>query len=229
MALRHIFFDLDRTIWDFDRNSRETLRELWHKHVPGLDGGAEKFIQVYEKVNQKLWESYRKGNLDKDTLRYKRFEKALEKLGVEKPDRALVQILGDDYLRHCPRKDNCLPGAHQVLGELQQKFELHIITNGFRETQHIKLEHSRLRGYFGQVITSECAGAKKPDPSIFRYALDLCEAQVQESVMIGDDWHADIEGARSLGMRSIYLSSVPKASVTGVDVVYRLEEVLQKL
>jgi putative hydrolase of the HAD superfamily len=229
MALRHIFFDLDRTLWDFDRNSRETLEELFHRHVPGLACGPQAFISTYEGINHRLWEMYRKGNLDRDTLRYIRFEEALKASGIDKPDAALVRHFGDDYLRICTAKPHCLPGAHEVLLELRKHYQVHIITNGFHETQHTKLQASGLHAHVQEVITSEDANAKKPDPAIFHHAFERTGASAVDAIMIGDDWHADIEGAINMGMRSIYLTQEVHPGAHGVDVVYDLREVVGKV
>lgn len=228
-GLKHIFFDLDRTLWDFDRNSRETLRELHDKHLVGLKGGHERFIKVYERVNEQYWGMYRSGRMEREVLRYKRFEETLFRLGMRQPEDSLVRMLGDEYLEICPRKEGCLPKTHEVLTVLQQRYVLHIITNGFSETQAIKLQHSGLHKYFVEVITSDATGTKKPDPMIFEHALEISGAKKEESLMIGDDWRADIEGAMGVGIRAIHLTPEFHARSAEVKVITELVHLLDHL
>ncbi len=225
MALEHIFFDLDRTLWDFDRNSRYTLQVLFEKHIPGLEGGFGVFLKSYEHINEQLWEKFRKGHINREDLRYVRFHEALKSCGMKKPPRSLVEQLGDEYLVLCPVQPHCLPGAVETLSELGQYFQLHIITNGFRQTQHTKLKHSGLSEFFNQVITSEDAGARKPDPAIFSYAFSKTGAHAGNSIMVGDDHSADIQGAINAGMPAIHLSQEIALAYADVRVAYSLAEV----
>jgi len=206
MALQHIFFDLDRTLWDFDRNSRETLYELFHLHIPGLQAGPEAFIKTYEEINETMWAQYRNGIMPREVLRYKRFEDTLLALGIPNPDKTLVQILSEQYLLICPQKPFCLPGVHATLSQLSRDYCLHIITNGFYQTQHTKLAASDLRPFFKAIVTSEDANAKKPDAAIFEFALSAADALPENSLMIGDDIQADVAGALSAGMTAVHFA-----------------------
>lgn len=200
MRYRHLFFDLDHTLWDFRTNSRATLQELYAElELPtyGLPDKSE-FITAYEEINAALWAQYSVNGMDKEVLRILRFRNTLLQFGV-KNDK-LARTIGDLYIERCPRRTALMPGALEVLDHLHGKCALHIITNGFQETQHTKLNSSGLVGYFDCIITSEKAGARKPEPRIFRYALNKARASASESAMIGDDVKADIHGARSAGM-----------------------------
>src|SRR5437868_2935393 len=174
---RHIFFDLDNTLWDFERNSTETLNELYHKHHLGDLGitSVEVFIRTYQERNAMMWEQYRLGKIDKDTLRNKRFNLTFWDLGL---DADLVPVaLAEDYVSIGPRKNYLFSHAHEVLAYLQKKYTLHIITNGFMEAQHIKLDAADLTKYFSEIIISEHTGYKKPDVNIFYHAAEKAGAQ----------------------------------------------------
>lgn len=226
MALKHIFFDLDRTLWDFDRNSRETLNELFHHHIPGLSCGIEKFIETYQAINEEMWAQYRNGHLAREVLRYKRFEDTLLTLGIQNPDKILVQTLSEQYLSICPQKPGCLPNVHETLQKLREVFELHIITNGFFQTQHIKLDASGLRPYFNAIITSEDANAKKPDSEIFDFAFKAAGAMPENSLMIGDDIHADVEGAMAVGMKAIHFAPNNSQPAVGFRRIQQIRQLL---
>ena len=210
-AYKHIFFDLDNTIWDFEKNSREALVEIYHKHklqelgVTDLDH----FIEKYKERNEMMWEQYRLGTIDKPTLRDKRFALTFWDMGLDAE--LAPTALADDYLSISPRKTILFPHAHEVLSYLSAKYSLHIITNGFEEAQHIKMEESKLIPYFQEVIISEHTGFRKPDSRIFEYAMNKTGASSEDSIMIGDGLEVDILGARNVGWDTIYFNPDKKS------------------
>jgi putative hydrolase of the HAD superfamily len=206
MPFKTIFFDLDHTLWDFDTNSTNTLLEIVEKYElisHGLPSTIE-FISCYQSINEKMWEEYRLGLVDRTTLRNTRFHKALLAFGIDNYDLSLQ--LGDYYVKESPLKKNLFPHALETLTYLKKKYELHIITNGFNEVQFIKLENSLLAPFFTHIITSEAANSKKPESEIFDYALKLAQAKVEDCVMIGDSLAQDIAGARNFGMKQIFFN-----------------------
>lgn len=204
--IKHIFFDLDHTIWDFDRNAKETLLELYEVHQLKTLGlhSADEFIERYTENNHQLWAKYHLGEINKETLRAERFRKTFLEMGV-KPDLVPHQF-EDDYVNTSPTKTNLFEGAEQVLAYLQQKYTLHIISNGFKETTLTKMRVSGLNPYFTNIIISEDVGVNKPNPTIFQYALDKAGAQKEESIMIGDSLEADIRGAQDFGIKAIFFN-----------------------
>lgn len=200
---KHIFFDLDHTLWDFKTNSRLALKEIFiafELNEKGIPSDTH-FIDVYEKYNYKMWAEYRNGKMSKETLRTERFRQSLSHLGVK--DKKMSNLIADYYVDHSPYKKVLFPNAIDVLSELNKEYTLHIITNGFEEIQAIKIENSGLSHFFNEIITSEQAGYKKPDPAIFRYSLNKTKADVSESLMVGDNQLVDIEGAQKVGMDGI--------------------------
>ena len=206
MNINHIFFDLDRTLWDFDNNSQDTLIQLvksFELISRGVDN-PESFINIYKIHNERLWDLYRVDKITKEELRTKRFRLVLEEYGIF--DNQLAEGLGMAYVKESPLKTRLFPFAIEALTYLQKNYKLHIITNGFQEVQHIKLEKSNLTSYFKNIITSEWVGVKKPNPLIFEYALNNTGAKVEESIMIGDDLEVDIIGAKLFGMKQAYFN-----------------------
>lgn len=196
---RHIFFDLDHTLWDFRTNSRSVLEELFADH--GLHGSGVPdpggFITAYEEINEQLWRQYEAGRMHRDVLRVLRFRNTLLQFGVR--DDGLADRLGHAYLERSPRRTALMPGTRELLDELRSGHHMHIITNGFHEVQTTKLECSGIAGYFQAVITSEKARARKPDPRIFERAMKEAGARVEECLMVGDDVRTDMGGARNAG------------------------------
>ncbi len=204
---QHLFFDLDHTLWDFRGNSRETLRELYITErlaEAGVPSDGE-FIECYEEINHAMWGQYSAGHIPKEVLRVLRFRNALLHFGVK--DNDLAARLGREYLAHCPKKGLLMPGALEMLEQVKGHFKLHIITNGFDEVQGVKLASSGIASYFDVLLTSEKAGAAKPDPRIFHEALKRTRASAANSMMIGDNIEADMNGARQAGWDHVHYTA----------------------
>lgn len=212
---QHIFFDLDRTLWDFEKSAREAFAEMFEIHKLG-DLGIEnwqEFHARYEVHNHELWDLYREGKIAKEILMWKRFSDTLEEYGIDNHE--LAQEVGKTYVNISPRKVNLYPFALEILEYLHPRYEMHIITNGFQEVQNVKLAASGMDQYFKTLITSEKAGVKKPDPAIFEYALDKAGAIPDNSLMIGDDYEVDILGANNVGMDQVFFDPEKQSSVNG--------------
>lgn len=226
-AYSHIFFDLDHTLWDFKTNSRLTLAEIYiHFGLKerGVDS-VDLFTDVYEKYNNRMWADYRNGKMSKKTLRTERFRQSLYHLGVRDLD--LSFDVADFYVEHSPLKTTLFPGAIDVLTDLNDRYEMHIITNGFEEIQDIKMTKSGLSPFFNHIITSEKAGARKPHPAIFNYSLKLAKANPLESVMIGDNQMVDIDGAQKLGIDGVFFN--PESEDRMMNPTYEVKELRELL
>jgi putative hydrolase of the HAD superfamily len=202
--IEHVFFDLDRTLWDFDANSKATLEELFAEFdlQSMLGVGSAEFIHEYKRINEIFWTDYRNGVIKKEELRYARFEAALKFFGYA--DTKMAADIGELYIWRSPRKLGLVDGSIEILEYLKPKYRLHIITNGFEEVQHIKMTSSGLGPYFEHHITSETAGAKKPNPIIFEYAQNLTGSRPENSIMIGDHFEADVFGALEAGWKAVF-------------------------
>lgn len=220
---RHVFFDLDHTLWDFQGNSREVLAELCRELLQGPWGiQAEDFIPVYEEVNAALWRQLDGGLIPKEVLRALRFRKTLAHFGVD--DGRVARDLEEQYMDRTPRRAKLMPGAMELLRDLRPHYHLHIITNGFTETQGIKLRSSHIRDFFEVVLTSEMAGASKPSARIFRHAMRSAGAKVEESLMIGDNAQADVAGGRNAGMDQVHFVPDGEGDPRATYRIQRLEE-----
>ena len=204
MKVRQLFFDLDRTLWDFEANSKRALQHLYESL--SLGDTIEHFMHfhhTYIRVNATLWQQYGKGKLSKEALRDNRFKDALALHGIH--DHQLAQKMNDGYIEMSPKQTALFPGAIETLTELKrQKYRMHIITNGFHEVQHVKLETSGLKSFFDVVLSSESIGFTKPHREIFQEAQRLTNCQPQHAIMIGDDFKADIIGALNANWTAIH-------------------------
>ena len=224
---KHIFFDLDHTLWDFERNAEETKRELFDVLKLKEKGIAnyETFRAKYIGINLALWALYREDKIGKDELNFRRFYDTLCVLGID--DRRLGEAMAKGFIEGISSKTYLFPHAKELLEYLYPKYPLHIITNGFEEVQYAKLKNSGMDRYFTSVITSEEARSKKPDAEIFNFALSKTGASANESIMVGDDLDVDIAGARQMGIDQLYVNHDRKIHSEPVTLeVYSLEEIV---
>jgi putative hydrolase of the HAD superfamily len=200
---KHLIFDLDDTIWDYQQNSKDTLTELYSTFKL-IDEGVsnEEFLKVFRDVNNGLWNDFDRGVITRDVIRKNRFPSVLEKLSVNLNGVAVQ--MQDDFMEICSSKKGLVNGALQVLEKFKDKYQYHILSNGFDEVQFKKLEASGVYHFFTNVITSGQVGFRKPQPEIFEYVLDKISATNRECLMIGDNPISDIEGAYNFGIDQIY-------------------------
>jgi len=196
----HIFFDLDHTLWDFDRNSTLAFQKMFDKFNIEID--VYQFLSVYQPINLQYWKLYREEKVTKQELRRGRLIKAFNAFSISFSIEVIDQ-LSEDYINFLPLNNYLIDGAVELLTYSQPNYHLHIITNGFREVQNTKLSSSNIAQYFKTVTNSEDVGVKKPNPLIFEHAIAISGANIDNSLMIGDNYEADILGAESLGIRSI--------------------------
>lgn len=203
---KHIFFDLDRTLWDFDAAAEVAFERIYEKYDLKEKGipSAHDFHEVYHPLNEHLWELYRENKITKDDLNRTRFVLPLEHYGIH--DVELADHLSEDYVYWSPRIVRLVPGTMELLEYLKPKYHLHLITNGFQEVQDTKLTLSGMKPYFETLTVSEEVGVKKPNPEIFHYALRKANATAEESLMIGDEMAVDIDGARAAGMDTLFFN-----------------------
>src|SRR5688572_296388 len=207
MKYKHLFFDLDHTLWAFDANAKATLKQL-HLDLNLVDKGIndfDRFHKNYLQHNEKLWARYRNGQIRQDELRLKRMWLTL--LDFQIADEELTRQLSELFLQLLPTRTILFPDTIDVLKYLaDKKYKMHLITNGFEKTQHEKLKHSGLDSFFQEVITSECSNSLRPQKEIFEYALQKTGAKVEESIMIGDSLDVDIAGAMGIGMDQVHVN-----------------------
>jgi len=214
MKYRHLFFDLDHTLWDFEANSRQTLEELYHSMQLESKGinNFDLFYKNYLVHNDKLWDRYRNGFIKVDELRWKRMWLTL--LDFKIANEPLAREMGVVFLDLLPTRKILFPYTIEILDYLTGKnYQLHLITNGFEKTQHSKLKHSGLARYFNEVITSEASNSLKPHKEIFDYAFQKTGALQNESIMIGDTIEVDILGAVNAGIDQVHVNHLTKEPV----------------
>ena len=206
MKYRHLFFDLDHTLWDFEKNANETLHTLYEQYDFSRykTFTAAQFISLYSDINHALWRMYQNNKITQKQLRETRFTRTLTKLGV--PEREIPANISEEFTDILPLKSAVFPYTHEVLDYLKPKYRLHLITNGFNDVQALKLASSNLTHYFEELITSEHSGHLKPDPRMFAHALERTGATAIESLMIGDNLECDVLGAYNAGIDQVYFN-----------------------
>ncbi|CAM1341983.1 YjjG family noncanonical pyrimidine nucleotidase [Tenacibaculum amylolyticum] len=223
---KHIFFDLDHTLWDFDKNSALSFQKIFKEQKIDLE--LDTFLELYMPINLAYWKLYREEKIGKEELRYKRLKSTFDTLEIEVSDE-LINMISEDYIKYLPHNNFLIEGTIELLEYLKPKYELHIITNGFEEVQNLKLQKSKIAAYFDVIVTSESVGVKKPNPKVFAFALKEANITAENAIMIGDSLEADIEGAIAVGMEAIHLNlnkEVVEGSFTSVKSLLEIKQYL---
>ena len=225
---KHLFFDLDHTLWDFDRNSTESIFELYDVFRLSEIGvaSAEEFNRHFITINNQLWSDFYNNRLTHTDIRKYRFRMVMDAIGVS--DHSVCDEMNERYLQLLPRKPHLMESAADVLDYLKDRYVLHVITNGFDEIQALKMASSGLTDYFQHIVTIQKAEAKKPEPRIFEFALEVSGASLSESLMIGDNYEADVCGAQNVGMDVVYynVANLPLEGAAPTYEIRHLKELM---
>lgn len=220
-GVRHLFFDLDHTLWDFEANALDSLRHLLEHHIMPKYGHVEpdKFLSSYKHHNKRLWKLYEKGDISQAELRLSRFSLALEEVSVS--DVPLARQLGEAFLEQLPLRTKLMKGAWDALESLKPFYTLHLITNGFHEVQLKKVHQSGIGHFFQEVVSSDAAGAMKPAEAIFQFAQTRTGSSAEQACIIGDNLEADILGGKKAGWKTVWFnpdgaegSAAPDVTIT---------------
>ncbi len=223
---KHLFFDLDHTLWDFEANSEATLKEMFVSYkLSRFFEDYEDFHQRYEYHNLYLWSQYRKSKVDKKTLNTQRFYLPFAEVGFD--DLIVAQQFASDYLSISATKTLLFPNTLEVLEQLQKDYQLHIITNGFKEVQTQKLNNSGLRDFFTNIYISELIGVQKPNKYFFDYTVKSCHAKRKECLVIGDSLEADIMGAKKAGIDQVFFNT--KQVECNEEITYEISDLKELL
>ncbi len=216
-----IFFDLDHTLWDFDKNSILAFDKIFKFHHPTID--TFQFIEIYAPINQACWKLYQVDKMTHQELRYERLRQSFDAINYIISDKEIDKI-SNDYIEFLPDNNQLFEGAIEVLEYLNPKYNLHIITNGFAQVQERKIKNSGLGNYFKTITNSEMAGVKKPHRTIFEFALTLAKVQKENAIMIGDCIDADVRGAIDFGMQAILFDEKKVHEVEEIKTINHLLE-----
>ncbi len=221
-SVTDVFFDLDHTLWDFEKNSRLTFEKIFEEGNIVID--IERFLQFYVPINLEYWKLYREEKVSKEELRYQRLRRSLDATGTSLDDNQ-IHLLSKAYIQYLSSFNHIVPGALDILDYLKPRYRLHIITNGFEEIQEKKLRNSQMRQYFQVVVNSEMAGVKKPNPKIFQLALRKAEVAATNALMIGDSLEADVLGAQRLGIHALHFNTNGEDAHDHCKIIHHLNEI----
>ncbi|QNM84263.1 noncanonical pyrimidine nucleotidase, YjjG family [Polaribacter pectinis] len=227
MNIKHVFFDLDHTLWDFEKNSELAFQKVFLANNISVELPA--FLKVYKPLNKKYWKLYREEKVTKEALRYGRLKNTFDAINYTVSD-DLINLIAIEYIATLADFNHLFDGTFELLDYLKDKYKLHIITNGFEEIQRKKMINSKIHHYFDNIITSDSVGVKKPNPKVFNFALEVSKAKKEQSIMIGDSLEADILGALDVGLDAIHCNfEESKKETSKIKTVFSLLEIKQYL
>ena len=224
--IKDIFFDLDHTLWDFDKNSALTFQKIFDEN--NIEVELQRFLKIYEPLNLNYWKLYREDKIDKESLRYGRLADTFKAINYQVSD-VVIHQLSEDYITFLTTYNHLFDNTIEILEYLNPNYNLHIITNGFKEVQQGKLNKAKIDHYFDTVTNSEMVGVKKPNPKIFHHALHLAKANPEQSIMVGDNYEADILGALNIGLDAIcfnYHNEKLDGHIKSIDQLIELKKYL---
>lgn len=221
-----IFFDLDHTLWDFEKNSALTFQKILAENEVAID--IDHFLETYVPINLEYWRLFREEKISKTELRYQRLAKTFKTLEFEASDE-LINHLAEQYIANLSSFNHLFEYTLELLENLHGNYKLHIITNGFREVQNKKIKASGIYDYFEHIVDSESVAVKKPNPKIFNHALALATIAPENALMIGDSFEADIQGALAVNMHAIHVDFDQKHSHSHCPIVRHLSEIEKML
>ncbi|MBN2164841.1 MAG: HAD-IA family hydrolase [Marinilabiliaceae bacterium] len=199
----HLFFDLDNTIWDFTANYNEALKDIYIKY------NLKSLYSIFDSFKHKLKQYNYSLSFFLDTIL---------------PKKLSTQII-NDFEEILSKKIALIHGTEKTLSYLQQKYTLHIITNGTAPHQKQKIENTNLNKYFKTIYISDEIGVKKPQKAFFEYVIKSSNAKKNKSLIIGDSWNSDILGAKSFGLEAIYINKKNKAIKS--DAIIQISDITQ--
>ncbi len=221
-----VFFDLDHTLWDFEKNSALTFQKILSENSVDID--IKEFLKVYVPINFQYWKMFREEKISKENLRYQRLKTTFNKLEYNASDN-IINLLSSEYINNLSLFNNLFPCALEILEYLKPNYKLHIITNGFHDVQERKLRNSNIDGYFNVIVNSEIAGVKKPNPYIFELALKKANTTANKSIMIGDSLEADILGAKASGLYTLHFNTHQEELHNHCSIIHSLDEIKKYL
>ena len=220
--IKHIFFDLDHTLWDFEKNSALAFEKIFQELKFSID--TQQFMDIYNPINVAYWKLYERNEIDQEALRVNRLKDAFEAINFEVTLEE-INAISHLFIEYLTSNNHLIEGTIETLDYLKDNYELHIITNGFSFVQEVKLQKSNLDKYFVTITNSELAGHKKPHENIFQYALLLANASKNQSIMIGDSIEADVLGAINFGMKAVYFN--PENQTVSHNQIIQIQKLIQ--
>ena len=220
--IKHIFFDLDHTLWDFEKNSALAFEKIFQELNFNID--SQQFMDIYNPINVAYWKLYERNEIDQEALRVNRLKDAFEAINFEVTLEE-INAISHLFIEYLTSNNHLIEGTIETLDYLKDNYELHIITNGFSFVQEVKLQRSNLDKYFVTITNSELAGHKKPHENIFQYALSLANASKNQSIMVGDSIEADVLGALNFGMKAVYFN--PENETVSHDAIVQIQKLTQ--
>ena len=220
--IKHIFFDLDHTLWDFEKNSALAFEKIFQELNFNIN--SQQFMDIYNPINVAYWKLYERNEIDQESLRVNRLKDAFAAIDFE-VSLDEINTISHLFIEYLTSNNHLIDGTIEILDYLKDNYKLHIITNGFSFVQEVKLQKSNLANYFVTITNSEVAGHKKPHQNIFQYALTLANASKNQSIMVGDSIEADVLGAINFGMKAVYFN--PANEMVSHDKIIQIQKLTQ--
>ena len=218
-----VLFDADNTLLDFSRSEREALLDALSSFGVSV---TEQMIEEYSRINTAIWKRLERGEIDKLSLRTRRFTEFCELFSLSLD----VEALSAAYLKALSTKSYTIKGAKEVCEALSQHCRLYIITNGIAFVQHGRFAACELTPFFAERFISEEMGAEKPERAFFDAVFAKISAfDPDKTLVVGDSLSSDIAGGIGAGLDTCWYNPHGKPAPDDMPITYhisRLEDVI---
>lgn len=225
LSPKFIYFDLDDTLLDHKKAEQNGLADV-HQHFDAFANiQLQELIDIYHHINKGLWEEYGRGEIDRHILHRRRFEETFVELGIEA---SLYAEAGKVYMNYYRNHWEWIDRAKEAFDAIRVKYPTGIITNGFAETQWMKIDQFGFKETTSQIVISEEVGVMKPHPKIFDHSTDLVGLDRKDILYVGDSLSSDVKGGKAAGWQVAWFTKKPiSVGVDLADLVFDDFEVLK--
>ncbi len=212
-----VLLDLDNTIIDFNECARHSIMDIFEKL--GFEYN-ENVFETFITENVKIWKRLENGDIDKPYLRANRWNIILAKLGIEYDG----TIIEEEFENGVARGAYPVEGAYELLDYLHPKYDLYVVSNGFRFVQESRVKIGKYDKYFKELFLSEDIGIQKPDLRFFDYCYSKLDyPEKKELILIGDNISADIMGGNNFGIETIWFNPNGATAPPEIKPTYTVE------
>lgn len=211
---KYLLFDADNTLFDFNECERRAFGVTFAKL--GIES-SDSIYDLYHHINAEIWKEFEKGLIEREVLKYERYRRLFEKLGVENVN---CKEVASAYELNLAEQALEFDGAAELLGLLSENYEIYIVTNGLAYVQEHRFEKSGFVPYIKKVYISERLGAQKPSALFFdRVIEDIGDSNRSKYLVIGDSLTSDIDGAINSSLDCCWLNH-SRADSDGRNITY---------
>lgn len=217
-----LIFDADETLFDFKKAERHALKKAMKSL--GLPYKEDLHLPQYKAINTKIWQELEAGLLTQKKLKVERFRRFLKVLNCDIEAKTLAKA----YMIYLSKGSFLFKDSMSLIQSLHDQYEMMIITNGLTAVQDNRIRKSTIAEYFKKIVISEEIGIPKPNPEIFKKALEYKGVYDKTSIlMIGDSLRSDIQGGINFGIDTCWYNPNSLKNTEDFKPTYEVQSLME--